>query len=201
LKATLFEAVLVVVVGVVLAFAANALSPRGLKLTQDFFPGAETQSPTSPKILTQPGVQSAVNNSPVQLAARQIREQGLQVVEGSEAKRLFHKPGHESDQIIFIDARDDQHYSEGHIPGAYQFDHYHAEKYFASVLPACEQAQQIVVYCHGGECEDSRFAGIMLRDAGIPKEKLFVYVGGVTEWQAAGMPLESGVRNSGNLVK
>jgi rhodanese-related sulfurtransferase len=130
-----------------------------------------------------------------------LREQGLQVVEGDEAARLFRDPRHELDQIVFIDARDDQHYEAGHIPGAYEFDHYHAEKYFASVFPVCLQAQQVVVYCHGGDCEDSKFAAIILRDAGIPKEKVYVYVGGITEWQANGLPVETGTRRSGNLAK
>jgi hypothetical protein len=41
----------------------------------------------------------------------------------------------------------------------------------------------------------------MLRDSlGIPKEKVFVYGGGFTEWTNNGMPFELGQRNSGELT-
>ena len=60
-------------------------------------------------------------------------------------------------------------------------------------------------YCNGGDCDDSEHAAIMLRDSiGIPKEKVFVYGGGITEWATNGLPIELGPRNSGqftNLVQ
>ncbi|HWH72296.1 MAG TPA: rhodanese-like domain-containing protein, partial [Candidatus Sulfotelmatobacter sp.] len=59
----------------------------------------------------------------------------------------------------------------------------------------------IVVYCNGGNCEDSELAATMLRDAGIPKDKLLVYGGGMTEWTTNGLPVELGQRKSGNLRK
>ena len=114
--------------------------------------------------------------------------------------QFFGDPRREQDQIVFIDARDDQHYQAGHIPGAYQFDHYHAENYLATVMPLCQGAQQIVVYCNGGECEDSEFAATMLKDLGIGKEKIFVYGGGITEWNRSGRKIETGARNSRNLI-
>jgi rhodanese-related sulfurtransferase len=58
-----------------------------------------------------------------------------------------------------------------------------------------------VVYCNGGECEDSEFAAIMLRDAGVPREMLFVFAGGIVEWKAAGLPVETGPRGSGQLLQ
>ncbi len=60
-------------------------------------------------------------------------------------------------------------------------------------------AERVVVYCNGGNCEDSELAASLLRDAGIPAEKLQVYLGGFTEWEAQGMPVEIGVRSSGQL--
>jgi len=202
LKAVLLEAVAVGGIGLLLALAANALSPHGLDLTQNFFPGAGQTASANSKALTDAGTSSATNSGHMQMVAAQLRQQGLQAVEGNEAARLFHDPAHDTDQIVFVDARDDEHYQAGHIPGAYQFDHYHAERYFSTVLPVCQQAQQIIVYCNGGDCEDSKFAAIILRDsAGVTKEKLFVYTGGMTEWQASGLPVELGARQSGNLRK
>ena len=78
---------------------------------------------------------------------------------------------------MFIDARDEAHYREGHIPGAYEFDPYYPEKYFPTALPPCQAAEQIVVYCHGGDCDDSESAALTLRDVGIAMNKLLFTAG------------------------
>ena len=93
--------------------------------------------------------------------------------------------------IVIIDARNEDAYRAGHIPGAYEFDPYHPEKYLATILPKCEAAEKIIVYCNGGECQDSEFAAIALRDAGIPGDKLFVFGGGITEWTDKRQPIQT----------
>ncbi len=106
--------------------------------------------------------------------------------------RLFAESRSPGGKVLFIDARDTDEYRAGHIPGADEFDPYHPEKRIGSVLPRCAAAVQIVVYCTGGDCEDSQSAAILLRDAGTPNAKLFVYVGGITEWKANALPVDSG---------
>jgi len=130
---------------------------------------------------------------------RQFRAEGLQLADSSQATRLFNYPRRDQGLVIFVDARDDDHYHAGHIPGAFQLDHYRPENYLATVLPASQAAQQIVVYCKGGSCEDSEQTAIFLRDAGIPKERLFVYAGGFDDWTSHHLPVETGERNSGQL--
>jgi len=130
-----------------------------------------------------------------------MKEKGLQLTDGPRMVQLFHDPRFKRDIVVFIDARDEDHYQQGHIPGAYEFDPYHPEKYFDTVLPVCQKAEQIVVYCNGGDCDDSESAAILLRNVGIPNLKLFVYVGGIKQWMANGLPVETGARNSGNLHK
>jgi rhodanese-related sulfurtransferase len=39
-----------------------------------------------------------------------------------------------------------------------------------------------------------------LRDAGVSKDRLFVYAGGFDEWSARHMPIETGERNSGQVT-
>ena len=196
------EALLVAAAGIVLAFGANLVSPRGLVLTRNYFP-ADINRPVP--VATGAGSPSDVANtnppasSPAQLLAVRLKEQGLQSVDGRQAAQLFHDPRFQQGTIAFIDARDEQHYREGHIPGACEFDPYHPEKYFATVLPVCQAAEQIVVYCNGGDCDDSESAAILLRDVGIANRKLFIYMGGIPEWTTNGLPVEIGGRNSGNL--
>ena len=67
------------------------------------------------------------------------------------------------------------------------------------MLPPCLLAGQVVDYCTGGDCEDSEFAALTLSNAGVPKKKLFVFGGGMTEWATNGLPVEVGKRKSGNL--
>jgi hypothetical protein len=115
----------------------------------------------------------------------------------------FFDPRRGQDAVIFIDARDDEHYRAGHIPGAYHFDRFHPENHLTNVLQVCLSAQQIVFYCNGGDCDDSEHAAIMLRDSiAIPKEKLFVYGGSRMDHQRA--PGRTGPRSSWaltNLIK
>jgi rhodanese-related sulfurtransferase len=200
-KQVLREAFLIALAGAMMAFAANALSPRGLKLNRDYFPGGpkEDLSPPSPRSTLTAGTTDSPSNAWHLLEAR-LAEKGLRLINKEQTTALYSDPRKLQDQVIFIDDRDDSHYAAGHIPGALQFDHYHAEKYLGTMLPACQNAAEIVVYCNGGECEDSEYTATMLGEAGIAKEKLRVYGGGITEWTKAGLPLEKGARNSGEMV-
>ena len=194
-KAVVFEAFWVAALGLAFALAANALSPRGLRLSRNYFPDAGT-APS----LTNSTATASVSTNASNATAQRLQQRGLQLVSSNEVAELFRDPRHEQGLVVFIDARDDQHYAAGHIPGAWQFHHYRAEDYLPTVLPICLNALQVVVYCNGGECEDSEFAAIMLRDAGVPRETLFVYAGGIIEWKANGLPVETGARLSGQLL-
>ncbi len=189
-KSTVFEALLVGLAGLVLAFAANSLSPRGLSLTRNYFPAPKPTALTNSPL--------AVSAGSTNLATR-LQSEGLQLATFNQVSNLFHDPGYQNGAVLFIDARNEQHFQAGHIPGAYLLDYYHPENHLGTILPLCSTAQEIVVYCNGGDCEDSQFTAMLLRDAQVPKEKLFVYGGGITEWTNRALPVELGERNSGNL--
>lgn len=194
----LLEAAVVAVVGVALAFAANALSPRGLDLRHDNFPPRPSVASLWP---ANKGVAATGTNQVgfEQNLAERLRAEGLQLGQSNAVMSLFQDPRFAQDLVVFIDARDDRAYQSGHIPGAYQFDRYYPEKYVATMLQVCGPAQQIVVYCNGGNCEDSEFAALMLSQWGVPKSKLLVYGGGITEWTSNRWPVELGARHSGQL--
>jgi thiosulfate sulfurtransferase len=190
----LLETVLVAVLGAALALGANSLSPRGLRLNRNYSPGgALVHSRSAPNDTNQTNGLESVE--------KQLAAEGLQLADNNRATRLFQDPARQQGLIIFVDARDDDHFSAGHIPGAFHLDHYHPENTLAQVLSACQAAREIVVYCKGGSCEDSEQTAIFLRDAGVARERLWVYVGGFDEWTAHHMPVETGDRNSGQLEK
>jgi rhodanese-related sulfurtransferase len=193
MKKVLLEGALVIAIGALFAFGANALSPRGLKLNWNYFPQSH------PAETLAVGSQQSTNTAPLsqddELAA-QLKAEGLQSIRGEQVLELFHEPGYQQGQIVFIDARNDEHYQQGHIPGAWQFDNYHPDNYLATVAPICAKAEKVVVYCTGGKCEDSRFAALTL-SAAVPKDKLYIYAGGITDWTDHGWPIETGERGSG----
>ncbi|MCL4176282.1 MAG: hypothetical protein KJ072_00835, partial [Verrucomicrobia bacterium] len=108
-------------------------------------------------------------------------------------------PRHETEQVVFIDARSRQLYEEGHVPGAFHLDHFYPEATLAEVLPVVLSAETIVVYCNGGDCEDSEFTAVFLREAGVPDDRMRVYGGGMEEWRQQGLPVELGHRRSGKM--
>jgi rhodanese-related sulfurtransferase len=107
----------------------------------------------------------------------------------------FHDPRRLTQKLVFIDARNQEEFQKGHIPGAWLFDPYHPEQYFTAIIPVCQAAEQIVVYCHGGDCDDSLTAASLLLDIGIPASKIAIYGGGMNEWPDTGLPVEAGLQN------
>jgi rhodanese-related sulfurtransferase len=191
----LLEAAFVVLVGGVFAFAANEISPRGLALARNYFPNGMNNAVR----MTATAATNTAAIPPAQLLAAELKKNGLQLLDGNQTERLFHDPGFQRGAIIFIDARDEAHYRAGHVPGAYEFDPYHPEKYFPAVLPVCQAAEQIVVYCNGGDCDDSESAALLLRDVGIANRKLLIYGGGITEWTNNRLPVEIGAGKAESL--
>jgi len=183
--------------GAALALAANALSPRGLTLARNYFPndprGSAAGAPAA--------AVGAPGGSPAEQVQARARELGLGVADSNLVSRLFSDSRREQGGVVFIDARDTEQYQAGHIPGAWQLDYYHKEEFLPAVLPVCLAAQEVVVYCNGGACEDSLLTASVLLAPVVPKEKLFVYAGGYTEWTNNRLPIELGPRGSGRLLE
>jgi rhodanese-related sulfurtransferase len=216
LKRLPLEAMLVLAVGVGIGLAGNRLNSDGLTLSRDYFPRtapvAPTQPPPSPtngdgdgRMLNgaTPGARNAVAPTPdagESITIQRLHQHGLQIISDADVFAAFEDPSRAEGLIVFIDARNDHLYAEGHIPGAYQFDHYYMERYLDQVLPAIFVAEKVIVYCGGGDCEDSEFASVELLRQGADNTRLFVYPGGLAEWKRNGRPVEKGARDSGFIV-
>jgi len=186
------EAGVVVLAGAALAFAANAVSPAGLKLQRNYFPDGTAQGSATVRI-HRPAAPTDVAGAPgLDAVDQRLKDKGLRPISRAKAEELFHDPRFQEGLIVFVDARNPAEYGDGHIPGACELDPYHPEQRLADVLARCQAADQVVVYCDGGDCEDADSTAILLRDSGAPKEKLLVYGGGYTEWRQAHLPVEQG---------
>ena len=142
---------------------------------------------------------TGITPTPTNAVLVRLHARGLQPLDHLAVAALFQESERNPATVIFVDVRNDALYQAGHIPGAHQLDYYRPEAYLPEVLGACATAQKIVVYCTGGDCEDSELAAQLLVQAGVPRENLFVYLGGFTEWSTNGLPLHMGVRPRGNL--
>lgn len=126
------------------------------------------------------------------LAAR-LAGHGLKLADTNRVLQAQNDPRRATGQVLIIDARDDQHYQTGHLPGAVQFDYYRPEAFLPQLIPALQLAREIIIYCNGGDCEDSELAAVMLREfAPNARDAVYVYAGGYAEWSSHGYPLEKG---------
>jgi rhodanese-related sulfurtransferase len=90
--------------------------------------------------------------------------------------------------VLFLDARRTSIYEQGHIAGARPFSVWESDiddkvrKLFDERGAPEQQAQPIVVYCSGGDCEDSHMLAQKLW--GIQYNNVYVYKDGYPDWVA-----------------
>ncbi len=95
--------------------------------------------------------------------------------------------------ILFLDARRSSVYRTGHITGARSLAIWEADaddKVKALFAEGRDQSAPIVVYCSGGECEDSHMLGQKLYFVGF--DNVLVYKDGFPDWEKRGMPVSKG---------
>lgn len=202
-KKILVELIVITVVGTVISLAANAMNRKGIRLGNDYFPRGRNPIQAVQPVTQPAGTVAAVTNQAddgFDAAAQLIRSDGLQPITHAEVVAMSKDPLYETGGYVFLDDRKDDEYRQGHIPGAYQFYHYEWERFIEEILPICQQAIGIVTYCNGEDCDDSKFAAHTLIERGVDPSRVFVYPGGYTQWRKSNLPVESGERNSGNIV-
>ena len=94
---------------------------------------------------------------------------------------------------LFLDARRTTVYADGHIPGARSFPIWEsdiADRVKAFYEEGLDQNAPIVIYCSGGDCEDSHMLAEKLYMVGF--NNLLVYKDGFPGWQKRGLPAVKG---------
>jgi len=81
---------------------------------------------------------------------------------------------------VFIDAREPGFFEEGHIPGAVNLPVSEIKN-----SPRVPADRPLIVYCSGGDCEDSGVVARALLKMGF--RDVAVFAGGWEEWSAAGI--------------
>jgi rhodanese-related sulfurtransferase len=94
---------------------------------------------------------------------------------------------------LVLDARRTPVYEEGHVAGARSISVWESdvdERVTALVNEGRDTAQPIVIYCSGGDCEDSHMLAQKLFGAGF--ENLLVYHDGFPDWKRRGGAIRTG---------
>jgi rhodanese-related sulfurtransferase len=89
--------------------------------------------------------------------------------------------------VLFLDARRTKIYEEGHIAGAQPMSVWESDvdqKTVALLNEGRDQELPIVIYCSGGDCEDSHMLSEKLFGAGF--NNLLVYRDGWPDWVKRG---------------
>ncbi|MBW2557343.1 MAG: rhodanese-like domain-containing protein [Deltaproteobacteria bacterium] len=96
-----------------------------------------------------------------------------------------------SEQLaVFIDARDEQEYADGHIRGALSLAWDDASERFPEIAGDIPSGTMIITYCDGEGCHMSYDLAVFLRDKGF--ENVWELANGWTVWQDANLPVEEG---------
>ena len=105
----------------------------------------------------------------------QIREISIDV-----AERLY------SDSVLFIDAREEEYYIEGHIPNSICNDDFDSLVYQIEDFVAYNNG--FVVYCSDDDCGSSEDLAYQLQDQGFTN--IYLFKGGWKQWVENDLPME-----------
>ena len=100
--------------------------------------------------------------------------------------------------VLFLDARRTSVYEQGHISGARTYSVWESDidekvnKLFEERSDPQAQALPIVIYCSGGDCEDSHMLAHKLW--GIQFNNVYVYKDGFPDWQQHGGVVHAGAK-------
>jgi len=100
---------------------------------------------------------------------------------------------HKGGNVLFLDARRTSLYRLGHIPGARPFSVWEVgidDKVKGLFAEGRDQSAPVVVYCTGGDCEDSHMVGQKLYFVGF--DNVLVYKDGFPDWEKRGLPVDRG---------
>jgi rhodanese-related sulfurtransferase len=98
------------------------------------------------------------------------------------------KLSYDGGKTLFVDARSNDDYNEGHIKGAITLPVGEFDERVGNLLDNYSPDQSIITYCSGRTCEDSHRLAQMLIDLGY--ENVSIMIDGFPGWKENGYPVE-----------
>jgi len=187
------EAVVIIAVSAAAAAASNLLAGPERKLRwigsyAESGPGPASKAPTRP---ASSAPSAAVTPSTGAADGRDFPphpDKAWVEISGDDVAAL-----HARGNVLFLDARRSSVYRDGHIPGARSMSVWEADiddKVRQLFSEGRDQSAPVVVYCSGGDCEDSHMLGQKLYFVGF--DNVLVYKDGFPDWQKRGLPVTKG---------
>lgn len=106
----------------------------------------------------------------------------VSIISIEEAAALF-----DAQQAVFIDARPESVYDEGHIRGALSLPWHQAEEKCFDVIENIPPGKNIITYCDGATCDLCDKLAVFLCDLGF--DKVQALVNGWTIWNQNNLPV------------
>ncbi|HEY2798156.1 MAG TPA: rhodanese-like domain-containing protein [Thermoanaerobaculia bacterium] len=188
------EAVLFLLLAIVLAAATNALagSQRKLRWVGSYDLPAERPatggaSQTAGASPSSAAATTATAGTGATKAFPPHPDKAWLEISGDDAAGLH------AANTTFLDARRTNVYQQGHIAGARPFSVWESDvddKVQAFFQEGRDQSQPVVVYCSGGDCEDSHTLAQKLYFVGF--DNVLVYKDGFPDWQKRNLPIHTG---------
>jgi rhodanese-related sulfurtransferase len=94
--------------------------------------------------------------------------------------------GFKQDTVLFLDARPQEQYVQGHIRGALSIPGQEADRYFMETADRLDNADMLIAYCDGESCDLSHELALFLKQMGYANVR--VLVNGWSVWRQAGLP-------------
>jgi rhodanese-related sulfurtransferase len=181
------EAFLFLLAAVVLAASANAFAGAQRKLKWVGSYDTPADRPPAPKAAAPSTVGTPAAPGSTRTFAPHPDKAWVEIT-GEDAAAL-----HAGKTAPFLDARRTSVYVQGHIAGARPFSVWEADvddKVQAFFQEGRDQSQPVVVYCSGGDCEDSHTLAQKLYFVGF--DNVLVYKDGFPDWQKRNLPITTG---------
>lgn len=159
---TLPRVLLLTVLAVAAAVAANTVGPRRIPWQEDW---------------------TAKTAEKVNEVEKKARELGLETLDYAAALAVVQGGTH-----MIFDARKPELYDQGHLPTSMNLPLVQFGERFVEYHAVLRKEDNLLIYCSGKECDESLELARKLKEQGYVNTK--VYLGGWEEWKAKGGPVE-----------
>lgn len=135
------------------------------------------------------------------LAVNAVRPDGLPLVQAAQSAVQLSQSGGEialkdaallflSSRAVFLDARSQYEFEQGHIQGALNLPPREFASQFQDLKPRLVGTEAVIAYCDGEGCQLSQVLAEHLRGAGL--KNVYVLKNGWSLWQAEKLPVAKG---------
>jgi len=199
MKQVIVDVLILGAVSLGLGFGLNSVrGAKRLDPTKNYFEKAASKAMPAepgPALVSATPPLAAGSTSAATAKPTKKLEHPYQEIDFEALAKVFNDVGTRQGLNIFVDARKEELYDEGHIPGALRCDPYQVNEHIDEVLDRANGVERVIVYCSGGDCEDSIFMCRELVNAGVPTEAVYLFPGGFKEWSTHDMPVETGAHD------